>query len=88
MDEHIINCCPFSYIECPFGIIGCKEKIMRKNINCFMNSNNNIHLNLLLNDYLQFKEKIINYLLLKKEDFNFSNLNNNNGNTFQKNYGF
>ena len=77
LNEHKTKC-PNTFIPCPFEKVGCKEKISRNNKNIKNDQNNNYnHINLLLNDYLLFKEKIINIFNLKKEEFDFSKINNN-----------
>ena len=79
MNEHIKSC-PFSPISCPFGTIGYQEKIIRNNLEGKKNQNinNNHYLTLLLNEYLNFKKKIIDFLSLSHEDFDFSSTNNTN----------
>ena len=45
-------------IDCPFKVIGCTDKIERNNPEK-TNQNFEKHLNLLLEDYINFKNKII-----------------------------
>jgi len=55
LDEHIDKC-PFTLVKCPFEKIGCNEVIMRSEFYKKMHENLPKHINLLLNDYLIFKE--------------------------------
>ena len=74
LEEHLKNCKMIA-IDCPFKAVGCTEKFQKKNISEKSN-NNESHLNLLLLDYLKFKEKIINKLELNENGFN--NFDNSN----------
>ena len=73
--EHILVC-KMNFIDCPFKVIGCTDKIERNNPEK-TNQNFEKHLNLLLDDYINFKNKIINiiclicnkYIYLKDYDF-------------------
>jgi hypothetical protein len=49
--------CPFTIIQCPFETIGCNEVIKRNEFYKRMHDNLPKHINMLLNDYLIFKEK-------------------------------
>ena len=83
VSTHLTNC-PNSFISCPFEKVGCQEKFSKNTTEKEkeLNMNNNSHMNLLLKDYLNFKEKIINHLSLNKEEFDLrlikSNLIENN----------
>ena len=50
-------------IDCPFKVIGCTDKIERNNPEK-TNLNFEKYLNLLLENYLNFKNKIINIICL------------------------
>jgi glycine cleavage system regulatory protein len=56
LNEHKDKC-PFTLIKCPFEKIGCKEVLMRNDFHKRMHDNMPKHLNLILNEYLNFKEK-------------------------------
>ena len=68
LEEHLKKC-KMIQIDCPFKAVGCTEKFQINNFN-EKNKNNESHLNLLLEDYLKFKEKIINKLELNVNGFN------------------
>ena len=74
LKDHLKKC-KMNQIDCPFKAVGCTDKIQINKIN-ENDKNNESHLNLLLVDYLKFKEKIINKLELNKNDFN--NIENTN----------
>ena len=91
LQEHL-NICKMTIIDCPFKAVGCEEKFQRINIS-EKNKNIDSHLNLLLIDYLKFKEKITNKLELFSDRFknieysiNEKNKNQNNIDEINKKY--
>lgn len=86
LDEHL-NKCKKSLIDCPFKEVGCLEKFERNNIDK-MNQSLEMHLNLLLEDYKNFKNKIIKKLGVNQNDFNNNvkiNINKNELNFYNNN---
>jgi len=83
LNEHL-KICRMNIIDCRFKEVGCTEKFDRNNLDK-MNQNIEHHLNLLLEDYKKFKDKIIKNLGVNLNEFNqIENLNLFNKNDIKK----
>ena len=91
LQEHMNNFCMCSLVECPFHIMGCNEKFMRKEYEKRINNSEMEHMKLIADQVLKNKADIENlYKIIDegkdKKNFNgYQNNNNRNNNRYNNN---
>ena len=81
LNKHLKEYCPLYTIKCPFEKLGCKDLFIRKNYDKKLKLNDNKHMMLFINDYLEFKQNFINNNFSQiKNDINEKSKSNENNN--------
>lgn len=90
IQKHIDNDCPNTIINCPLIIIGCNQRVERKNINNHFNNELYLHFYLLSQNQINFQKNMeskLDQLNSSLIDFNNSQLNRNSSlDNISKNY--